>query len=128
MRAAARHLARAARRRREVALALPRAATLAPAASAAAGPTPRHAATTTTSTSTIDDVAYHAAADATLADLTDALEAWVDDGPAGAALGGDADVECATGVLTIRLGGTRGTYVINKQAPNKQIWFSSPVR
>ncbi|KAL6771706.1 FTX1 [Auxenochlorella protothecoides x Auxenochlorella symbiontica] len=30
------------------------------------------------------------------------------------------------GVLTLRLG-TKGTYVINKQAPNHQIWSSSPV-
>ena len=31
-----------------------------------------------------------------------------------------------TGVLTLRLGAP-GTYVLNKQAPNKQIWSSSPV-
>jgi frataxin len=31
------------------------------------------------------------------------------------------------GVLTIRLG-DKGTFVINKQAPNRQIWLSSPVR
>lgn len=30
------------------------------------------------------------------------------------------------GVLTIALG-NHGTYVLNKQAPNKQIWSSSPV-
>lgn len=30
------------------------------------------------------------------------------------------------GVLTISLGSTYGTYVINKQTPNKQIWLSSP--
>lgn len=32
------------------------------------------------------------------------------------------------GVLTLSLGGSLGTYVINKQTPNKQIWLSSPVR
>jgi frataxin len=32
-----------------------------------------------------------------------------------------------SGVLTIKLG-DRGTYVINKQPPNKQIWLSSPIR
>jgi frataxin len=32
-----------------------------------------------------------------------------------------------SGVLTLNLG-THGTYVINKQPPNKQIWLSSPVR
>ena len=30
------------------------------------------------------------------------------------------------GVLTLSLD-SKGTYVINKQAPNKQIWSSSPV-
>ncbi|GAA5848928.1 hypothetical protein JCM9279_004667 [Rhodotorula babjevae] len=31
-----------------------------------------------------------------------------------------------SGVLTLKLG-DKGTYVINKQPPNKQIWLSSPV-
>jgi frataxin len=31
------------------------------------------------------------------------------------------------GVLTVRLG-SFGTYVINKQTPNQQVWWSSPVR
>jgi frataxin-like iron-binding protein CyaY len=31
------------------------------------------------------------------------------------------------GVLTARLG-PYGTYVYNKQTPNRQIWLSSPVR
>jgi frataxin len=30
------------------------------------------------------------------------------------------------GVLTVKLG-RHGTYVINKQTPNRQIWMSSPV-
>lgn len=30
------------------------------------------------------------------------------------------------GVLTLKLG-DKGTYVINKQPPNKQIWLSSPI-
>jgi frataxin len=37
------------------------------------------------------------------------------------------DCECANGVLTLRLG-SKGTYVMNRQPPNKQIWLSSPVR
>lgn len=32
-----------------------------------------------------------------------------------------------SGVLTLKLG-SNGTYVINKQPPNKQIWLSSPWR
>lgn len=29
--------------------------------------------------------------------------------------------------MTVRLGGSYGTYVINRQSPNRQIWLSSPV-
>ncbi|THH27020.1 hypothetical protein EUX98_g7166 [Antrodiella citrinella] len=36
------------------------------------------------------------------------------------------EVEYHSGVLTLKLG-DKGTYVINKQPPNKQIWLSSPV-
>jgi hypothetical protein len=32
-----------------------------------------------------------------------------------------------SGVLTVKLG-KHGTYVINKQTPNRQIWLSSPIR
>ncbi|OQS03992.1 hypothetical protein THRCLA_03728 [Thraustotheca clavata] len=38
----------------------------------------------------------------------------------------DADITLAQGVLTINLG-EDGTWVLNKQAPNRQIWWSSPV-
>ena len=31
------------------------------------------------------------------------------------------------GVLTLKLG-SQGTYVINKQTPNAQVWLSSPLR
>lgn len=31
-----------------------------------------------------------------------------------------------SGVLVLKLGNTLGTYVINKQTPNRQIWLSSP--
>ncbi|XP_072467194.1 frataxin, mitochondrial isoform X2 [Notamacropus eugenii] len=40
----------------------------------------------------------------------------------------DYDVSFGNGVLTVNLGGDLGTYVINKQTPNKQIWLSSPSR
>lgn len=30
------------------------------------------------------------------------------------------------GVLTVKLGTPHGTYVINRQTPNRQIWLSSP--
>ncbi|KAL5535448.1 YFH1 [Sanghuangporus sanghuang] len=35
------------------------------------------------------------------------------------------EVEYSSGVLTLNLA-DKGTYVINKQPPNKQIWLSSP--
>ncbi|KAF3423635.1 hypothetical protein E2986_04525 [Frieseomelitta varia] len=38
----------------------------------------------------------------------------------------DADVSYGDGVLTIKFGNSHGTYVINRQTPNKQIWLSSP--
>ncbi|KAH7156965.1 hypothetical protein EDB81DRAFT_929138 [Dactylonectria macrodidyma] len=38
----------------------------------------------------------------------------------------DIDVEFSAGVLTISFP-EQGTYVINKQPPNKQIWLSSPL-
>ncbi|KAH9921947.1 uncharacterized protein BXZ73DRAFT_104209 [Epithele typhae] len=36
------------------------------------------------------------------------------------------EVDYGSGVLTLKLG-CHGTYVINKQPPNKQIWLSSPL-
>ncbi|KAI9158558.1 Frataxin [Paramyrothecium foliicola] len=38
----------------------------------------------------------------------------------------DLDIEYSAGVMTIAVTG-KGTYVINKQPPNKQIWLSSPI-
>lgn len=36
------------------------------------------------------------------------------------------DADYSQGVLTVKLG-SLGTYVLNKQTPNRQIWLSSPV-
>eukprot|EP01111_Echinosteliopsis_oligospora_P009831 TRINITY_DN2955_c0_g1_i1.p1 TRINITY_DN2955_c0_g1~~TRINITY_DN2955_c0_g1_i1.p1 ORF type:complete len:207 (+),score=30.24 TRINITY_DN2955_c0_g1_i1:66-623(+) len=38
----------------------------------------------------------------------------------------DFDLEYSNGVLTVSLG-KKGTYVFNKQSPNRQIWWSSPI-
>ncbi|CAB0033287.1 unnamed protein product [Trichogramma brassicae] len=38
----------------------------------------------------------------------------------------DADVCYGDGVLTVKFGKEYGTYVINRQVPNLQIWLSSP--
>jgi len=63
---------------------------------------------------------YHTLSDSAMDNLLDSLEAVVDN------LGrDDHEVEYSGGVLTLRLG-IKGTYVINKQPPNKQIWLSSP--
>ncbi|KAJ6519593.1 Frataxin [Mycena sanguinolenta] len=63
---------------------------------------------------------YNSVSDATMDDLLHALEHLVE------SLDDSAyEVEYHSGVLTLHLG-DRGTYVINKQPPNKQIWLSSP--
>ncbi|VDL19681.1 unnamed protein product [Hymenolepis diminuta] len=41
-------------------------------------------------------------------------------------LGTHFDVSYANGVLSVAFGSAYGTYVLNKQTPNKQIWLSSP--
>ncbi|EMD41702.1 hypothetical protein CERSUDRAFT_41417 [Gelatoporia subvermispora B] len=63
---------------------------------------------------------YHRYSDATMDKMLESLENILDQ------LGDrDCEVEYSSGVLTLKLG-DRGTYVINKQPPNKQIWLSSP--
>ncbi|KAF8845413.1 Frataxin [Paxillus ammoniavirescens] len=64
---------------------------------------------------------YHALSDATMTTLLERLEELLD------GIGSDEfEVDYHSGVLTLNLG-SNGTYVINKQPPNKQIWLSSPV-
>ncbi|XP_042866167.1 frataxin, mitochondrial-like isoform X2 [Penaeus japonicus] len=69
----------------------------------------------------IDQTTYEHVSEETLESLTEYLEELVesDNVPE------DADITFSTGVLTLQLG-SAGTYVINKQTPNKQIWLSSP--
>ncbi|XP_045124206.1 frataxin, mitochondrial-like isoform X2 [Portunus trituberculatus] len=69
----------------------------------------------------LDDIRYEQISDETLESLSEYLEELValDTAPQ------DCDVLYSSGVLTVHLG-TNGTYVINKQTPNKQIWLSSP--
>lgn len=67
----------------------------------------------------ISDSEYHAVADEYLEKLLTQLEVMQDQRE-------DVDVEFSAGVLTLDLGPEVGTYVINKQPPNKQIWLSSP--
>ncbi|KAF5311832.1 hypothetical protein D9619_003328 [Psilocybe cf. subviscida] len=64
---------------------------------------------------------YHDIADKTMTDLLDTLEDTLDSGSEDPSY----EVDYHSGVLTLKLG-SNGTYVINKQPPNKQIWLSSP--
>ncbi|KAJ7225747.1 hypothetical protein GGX14DRAFT_640690 [Mycena pura] len=63
---------------------------------------------------------YHMLSDATMDGLLHALENLMD-----MLVNPAYEVEYHSGVLTLQLG-DKGTYVINKQPPNKQIWLSSP--
>ncbi len=64
----------------------------------------------------MDEPEFDALARTTLTGLADRLEAAL----------ADADVELREGVLTVELADGR-QYVINRHAPNRQIWLSSPV-
>ncbi|CAG0916095.1 unnamed protein product [Notodromas monacha] len=66
---------------------------------------------------------YHSIADSTLENIQDVLEDLVESDMT--ELGASSDITFSDGVLTARLG-RFGTYVINKQSPNRQIWLSSP--
>lgn len=64
----------------------------------------------------MDDSTFAAQAERTLRTLFDTLDAAL----------GDADIDLREGILTVELADGR-QYVINKHAPNRQIWVSSPV-
>lgn len=58
----------------------------------------------------------------TLEDLADHFDYLADEG----LFNEQYDLTLSDGVLTVNLGDP-GTYVINKQTPNRQIWLSSPL-
>ena len=64
---------------------------------------------------------YDKKANLFLEDLTDQLESLSEDDPSFI-----SSVDAAQGVVEFDLENV-GTYVINKQPPNKQIWLSSPI-
>lgn len=66
----------------------------------------------------LTDSEYHVVADEYLERLLRHLEELADDIQ-------DVDVEYSAGVMSLAFKDV-GTYVINKQPPNKQIWLSSP--
>ncbi|KAJ3089140.1 Mitochondrial chaperone Frataxin [Quaeritorhiza haematococci] len=73
------------------------------------------------SVSDLDINVYHKLADETIETMLEYFEALGDE----IEIDG-FDVTYSSGVLTLKLG-EPGTYVINKQPPNKQIWLSSPI-
>lgn len=66
----------------------------------------------------ISDTQYNRISNDYLEDLGDELEAVGEDYPS-------VDFELSQGVLTLNT--TKGTYVINRQPPTKQMWLSSPL-
>ena len=66
---------------------------------------------------------FHVSADALLASLETSLCTIEDELEGG-------DISLAMGVLTIKLGtreGSTSTFVLNKQTPTRQVWWSSPL-
>ncbi|KAG0567978.1 hypothetical protein M758_7G173700 [Ceratodon purpureus] len=69
----------------------------------------------------VSEKVFHSVANDTLDMLQEKIEAYGED------LDVDGfDLDYSDGVMTIRLGDL-GTYVLNKQTPNRQLWLSSPV-
>lgn len=62
---------------------------------------------------------YHELADESLEAITDSYERLIEQKP-------EIDVDLSQGVLTV-VSPPVGTYVLNKQPPNLQIWLSSPI-
>lgn len=62
----------------------------------------------------------------TLECLYDRLEEAIDSEHERRSVAHDVDITLSDGILVLKLGDKFGTYVINKQTPNKQIWLSSP--
>uniref|UniRef100_A0A1I7ZNG6 ferroxidase n=1 Tax=Steinernema glaseri TaxID=37863 RepID=A0A1I7ZNG6_9BILA len=55
-----------------------------------------------------------------ITDYLDTFPEWLD-------CHSEFDVNYAMGVITAKISPEAGTYVINKQSPNLQIWLSSPI-
>lgn len=64
--------------------------------------------------------AFHATADETLHAIQDTIEEVLEE------FGIEFEISYASGVLTLNLP-ERGTWVINKQTPTQQLWWSSPI-
>uniref|UniRef100_A0A182W5L1 ferroxidase n=1 Tax=Anopheles minimus TaxID=112268 RepID=A0A182W5L1_9DIPT len=73
-------------------------------------------------TSLIDSVTFVTVCSDTLESLVDYFEQIIDETNTLK----NPDVTYGDGVLTVSFGEPHGTYVINRQLPNRQIWLSSP--
>ncbi|KAG5366450.1 Frataxin-like protein [Yarrowia sp. B02] len=69
----------------------------------------------------IDIEEYHLQADEFLESILIAYENYAEEVDSN-----ELDVDLAQGVMSLEIPGA-GSYVINKQPPNKQIWLSSPI-
>ncbi|GAA5989975.1 hypothetical protein JCM5350_002353 [Sporobolomyces pararoseus] len=82
-------------------------------------------------TGPLSDQDYAKISEATMDSLTEYLESHLEALPHLDPASIDIEYsrsQCGkSGVLTLKLGEEKGTYVINKQPPNKQIWLSSPL-
>jgi len=67
----------------------------------------------------VDENEYRGLAAATLENIDDVVTDVCDEMPG-------FDSTLADGVLSLHLGGDMGTFVMNIQAPNRQVWLSSP--
>ncbi|XP_063906764.1 frataxin homolog, mitochondrial-like [Zophobas morio] len=76
-----------------------------------------------TSGDLVDALTFEKACDETLESLTEYFEQIVEEDDSFKS----GDVSYSDGVLTVNLGPRHGTYVINRQTPNRQIWLSSPI-
>ncbi|XP_075908830.1 frataxin, mitochondrial isoform X2 [Petromyzon marinus] len=88
----------------------------------ASRPCPARSRRLASGTVAMGEAAYERLADGTL----DALHDFFDELGDAPSSPQDYDVAYAARVLTVKLGRGLGTYVLNKQTPNKQIWLSSP--
>nr|CAI5826651.1 unnamed protein product [Callosobruchus analis] len=84
-------------------------------------PSPRYSTSLDTENDHLDSNLYEKVCEETLESLTEFFEELVETHDKLAT----GDVSYSSGVLTVNLGNF-GTYVINRQSPNKQIWLSSP--
>ncbi|KAM3722288.1 Frataxin [Dirofilaria immitis] len=73
--------------------------------------------------SVLSEDEYEKMADETLDKLTDYLDSFPDRFNCDK----EYDINSSMGVITVKISEKTGTYVINKQTPNRQIWLSSPL-